>query len=285
MKLRFPLTGILILCLAASSAGQGRVLDFAQVTGSNPLLSYQNASLMASLGKANISEATVSFAKENGDIKPLEGSPDSWNLDVLTQSFRRVSDRLVFSGKVGYSFFRGNEMGGQVLINPQESAISFLEENTSTLGVKQRETYSLSGALSYSLSRSFSAGVKIDYTAADQTKFKDPRFLNMLMDLTVAPGVTLWKSGGFTFGGNLLWHHSVEQLSAGMFGTMDRQYFILVNQGGFMGSRELFDGDVGYVSLSNMRPLTDDGYGLALQVATGRNTRFFAQLKGLWRDG
>lgn len=285
MVLRFPLTGILILCLAANAAGQGRVLDFAQVTGSNPLLSYRNASLMASLGEANFSEATISFAKENGDIIPLEGSPDSWNIDVLTQSFRRVSDRLVFSGKLGYSFFRGNEMGGQVLINPQESAISFLEENTSTLGVKQREVYSLSGALSYSFSRRLSAGVKIDYTAADQTKFRDPRFLNKLMDLKVSPGVTFWKSSGFTLGGNLLWRHSIEQLDAGTFGTKDRQFFVLVNQGGFMGSRELFDGDVGYVSLSNTRPLADNGYGLALQVATGRSTRFFAQLKGLWRDG
>ncbi|MBO4571108.1 MAG: hypothetical protein J5699_04210 [Bacteroidales bacterium] len=285
MKLRFPLTGILILCLAAGAAGQGRVLDFAQVTGSNPLLSYGNASLMASLDEANFSEATISFAKENGDIIPLEGSPDSWNLDVLTQSFRRVSDRLVFSGRLGYSFFRGNEMGGQVLINPQESAISFLEEDTSTLGVKQREVYSLNGALSYSLSRRLSAGVKIDYTSADQTKFRDPRFLSMLMDLKVAPGVTFWKSSGFVLGGNLLWRHSVEQLSAGTFGTMDRQYFVLVNQGGFLGSREYFEGDVGYVSLSNTRPLADNGYGLALQVAAGRSTRFHAQLSGLWRDG
>lgn len=285
MKLRFPLTGILILCLAASAAGQGRVLDFAQVTGANPLLSYENASLMASLGKANFSEARVSFAKENGDLIPLEGSPDSWNLNVLTQSFRRVSDRLVFSGKVGYSFFRGNGMGGQVLMNPRESAIGFLEEDRSTLGVKQREIYTLSGSLSYSFGRSLSAGVKIDYISADQTKFKDPRFLNMLMDLKVAPGITLWKSDGFVLGGNLLWHHSVEQLSAGLFGTMDHQYFVLVNQGGFLGSRELFDGDVGYVSLSNIRPLTDDGYGLALQISAGSGTRFYGQIKGLWRDG
>lgn len=278
-------TCILSLCLAVSAAGQGRVLDFRYAKEANPQLDFGNAAYLATLAGEGFSEAVGTFIKENGAVIPLEGSSDSWQAGVGTEAFRRVSDRLVFSGKLSYSYFKGARMGGQILMHPSENLLNFLEEDDSTLGDKKREIYSLMGGLSYALGDRLSAGLRVDYTAADQTKYKDPRFFNVLMDLSVTPGIMFQSSDVFSIGGNLIYRHSLEQLSGGVYGTMDRQYNVLVDQGGFLGSREVFDGDIGYVSLSNTRPLASDQYGLSLQTVAGSHSRFYGQLTGLWNNG
>lgn len=276
---------VLTLCLAAEAAGQEPVRDFQFAVERNPMLSFDNAAGLSTLGKEHFSEAAGSFTMHYGALVPLEGSPDSWKLNVGTRSFQRVSDRIVFSGALSYAHARGKGMGGQILMDPQDNPVNFLEEDGTTAGQKKRETYSLSGALSYSFSNRFSSGLRVDYTAADQTKFKDPRFLNVVMDLRVAPGVMWHPSDAFALGGNLLFRHSLEQLSAGLFGTVDRQYEILVDQGGFLGNREVFEGDAGYVSTTNMRPLASERYGLSIQTMIGSRIKYYGQLSALWRTG
>lgn len=276
---------VLTLCLAAPAAGREPVRDFRLAVGRNPLLSFDNAAALTSLGEAHFSEATGSFTKDNGALIPLDASPDSWKVDVGTQSFQRISPRIVLAGALSYAYFSGNDMGGQILMNPLESPVNFLEEDGSTVGKKRRETYFLRGALAYSFSDRFSSGIRVEYTSADQAKLKDPRFLNVVMDLRVAPGVMWHASEQFSLGGNLIYRHSLEQLTAGLFGTIERQYDILVDQGGFLGVREVFEGDAGYVSTSNMRPMSNERYGLSLQTVIGTRVKYHGQLSALWRTG
>ena len=276
---------VLTLCLAAPAAGQEPVRDYQFAVERNPLLSFDNAAGLSSLGEEHFSEATGSFIMHYGGLVPLEGSPDSWKVNVGTRSFQRISDRIVFAGGLSYAHDRGKGMGGQILMNPQDSPINFLEEDDTTVGQKKRETYSLYGAISYSFSDRFSSGLRVDYTAADQAKFKDPRFQNVVMDLKVAPGVMWHPSEQFSLGGNLVYRHSLEQLSAGLFGTIDREYDILVDQGAFLGNREPFEGDAGYVSVSNMRPLANERYGLSIQTLIGSRVKYYGQLSALWRTG
>lgn len=285
MKLFKPLFFAMFLCLAATAAGQGNLRDFQFIKDSNPWLGFDNAAALATFGEGGISRADASFLKENGSLIPLEGSPDSWTASVRTESFRRVSDKLVFGGEMSYALFMGNRMGAQVLMNPDERPINFLEENLSTAGRKKRETYSLSGSLSYALNQRTSLGFRIDYTSADQTKYRDPRFQNVLMDLSLLPGFHLRISDRFSLGANLLYRHSLEQLSAGLYGTVDREYYMLVDQGAFLGNRERFDGDIGYVSLSNARPLADDRYGVSLQFVSGNKTKLYQQVSFCWQQG
>lgn len=285
MRFRIPVICVLGFCLAASAAGQVPVRDFRLEVENNPLLVFSNAAGLASLGNGGFSEAFSSFTKENGDVIPLSESPDAWGVDIGTEAFKRINERIVFSGKLTYSYFRGAQMGGSILMDPRESLINFLEEDMSTAGDKKREVYSLEGGMSYSFSRRWSAGLKLDYTGSDQTKYKDPRFLNVVADLSVAPGWMFSPSDAFSIGGNLLFRHRLEQLSAGTFGTVERQYDILVDQGGFLGTKEVFDGDMGYVSVQNTRPLTDERYGLSLQMVLHGESRLYAQLSGLWRSG
>ena len=286
MRFRSIITIVaLTLCLAAPAAGQEPVRDFWLAVERNPLLSFDNAAALSALGDDHFSEATGSFLKDNGALVPLEGSSDSWEVSVNTRSFQRISKRIVLAGALSYSYFGGNNMGGQILMNPQESPVNFLEEDGTTAGRKKRESYSLCGLLSYAFSERFSTGLKVDYLAADQTKLKDPRFLNVVMDLRVAPGVMWHPSEQFSLGGSLIYRHSLEQLSAGLFGTIERQYDILVDQGAFLGTREVFDGDAGYVSTSNVRPLADERYGFSLQTVIGSRVKYYGQLSALWRTG
>ncbi len=285
MRFRLPFVCTLVLCLAAQAAGQAPVRDYQHTMDANPLLGFSNPAGLATVGNERFSVANARFDKADGAVIPIEGSPDSWEASAFTKSFRRISDKIVFSGVLAYSQFQGKDMGGEVLLNPSDNAINFLEGDMSSVGKKKRETYVLNGALSYSFSNSFSAGIRLDYTAADQAKFKDPRFLNVLADLDLAPGVMFKLSDSFTIGANLVYRHTLEQLSAGLFGTVDTDYDILVDQGAFLGSKEDFDGDHYHVSLSNVRPLTSDRYGLAVQMASGNSTRIYGQLTGLWRTG
>ena len=264
---RFALISLVLLLAAARAAGQS------------------NAALLSSPGQEAGSDASLSFRKDNGALIPLEGSDDAWQITASTESCQRVSERLVFHGKMAYTHFRGLHMGGPILMNPAGSPINFLEEDFTARGTKKRETYSLSGGLAYTLSRVVSLGMAADYTSADQVKYKDPRFKNVWMDLSLRPGILLNLGESFALGVNLEYRRTLEKISAGRYGTIERDFYILVDQGNYYGQRERFEGDVGYISLSNERPLENTYYGLAVQAVGGRNTRLSGQLTALYRTG
>ena len=285
MRARLILSFTVLLCLAAGAAGQEAPRDFRRALGDNPLLSTGNAALLATLPEGGFSEAAASFTKENGAIYPLEGSPDSWQAGAAAQSFYRISDKLAFCGSLSYSYFKGARMGGQVLIDPRGNPVNFLEEDLSTVGSKKREKYSLMGGISYNFNDRVAIGIKVDYTAEDQVKMKDPRFQDVRMKIGVVPGFMYRFQNGFTLGAGFIWQHGVDQLTAKTFGTGGRQYNILVDQGGFIGTREIFDGDAGYVSVSSTRHLASNGYGLGIQLGGGSSVRFAGEITGLWRTG
>lgn len=284
LGIRIAASCAVLLCLAAPAAGQGGAFDFEYRKGSDPLLGFGNAAALAGTD-ADISEVRLTFDKDNGGLIPLWGSDDSWAAGAATESYKRVSDRLVFSGKLGYEYYRGLHCGGQILLDPADNPVNFLEEDLSTRGTKVRESYYISGGLSYNFGGRWSAGLLIDYKAADRNKFKDPRFRNILMDLSLAPGFWYSADGRGGFGANLVYEYRVEQLKSGLYGTVDREYDILVDQGGFFGLREDFIGDIGYVSVDNIRPLVSSRYGLAAQFVSGSTDRFSGELKGVWRSG
>lgn len=272
----------LAVCLAVNAAGQSRVRDFSYAREEFPLLSFDNAAALSSFGPGNISYATLSFRKDNGGLVPIEGSDNSWEASARTESYWRMSDRIVFRGALSYSYFSGQNMGGPVLLNPAYNPIQFLEEDPGTTGLKIRENYHLSGGISYAVNSRWSIGMRVDYTASDRGKNKDPRFQNLWMDLKLEPGFYFAPSERFSLGLHLVYRYTLEQLKAKTYGTVDRDYKMYVDQGGFFGVREDFVGDSGYVSVSNTRPMANDFYGLSLQISSAH---FFNQLTGLWRKG
>lgn len=283
---RFAATCLISLLLALSVRGQGPRHDASFFVDTHPILRVSNAASLSLFDEPCVALANVSFQKENGRLIPLEGSDDAWKAGIGAEAFRNISDRLSFHGKLSYSHFRGENMGGQVLMNPSYNPINFLEEDFSTKGDKKRDTYILAGGLSYRLSKVVSLGVATDYTSADQVKYKDPRFQNVWMDLSVRPGVLIKLSDRFHLGVNLEYRETLEKISAKLFGSVDRDYSILVDQGNFYGPQERFEGDAGYISVNNERLLSHSFYGLAVQaIAKYGVSSYCGELKAHFHQG
>ena len=283
--LRQTVICLMSFCLAVFAAGQEAGRNFTYFEDTHPEFRFINAASLSSFGEGKVSTAFISSQKDNGKLISISDSPDGWSANTGTESYMRISDRIAIWGNLSYTYFRGQDMGAQILVSPDDNPVNFLEEDLTTVGEKKKESYYVAGGLAYAFSNRFSGGVHIDYTACDQVKYKDPRFLDVLMDMNVAPGLMLSFSDDFSLGFNLLYRHSVEQLSAGSYGTKDKTYHILVDLGGFYGYREIFEGDNGYVSLSNIRYLYSDWYGVGLQAITGNRVKTTHDLQAAIRSG
>ena len=93
---------MLLLGLGATASGQeGRSMrDFEFIRSSSPWLSSRNA---AGLGTMPTDRATVVegvFTKENGALIGNAGSDNSYKAGAQTESYLRISDRIVFYGNL-----------------------------------------------------------------------------------------------------------------------------------------------------------------------------------------
>lgn len=276
------LTSLALVSAFAAEAGEKDVRDFRFVRDTAPALQLSNPAALTRWS-GTLSSVTLSGSKGNGAVVPLEGSGDDFNIFAGTESFYRMSDRLAFHGGLSWSDFQGQGMGGPVLIEPDERPVSFLEQDLTTTGTKKRQLYSLSGALALDLGSRWALGLGADYTAGDQTKVKDPRFTNILMDLDLAAGVAYRPSDALLLGVSLHYRDVLEQLRGAIYGVNDTQYFIRTDKGAFLGPVAGLAGDQGYVSTQNLRPMADRYFGLALQVLAW--DRFSSELSVRYRTG
>ena len=283
MRYRILMLALLILASALpAGAGEREARDFRFVMETTPALSFSNAAALT-LWTGKISVVEVEGTKGNGAVVPLEGSKDDFSVRAGTESFYRISDRLVFHGKLSWSDFQGKEMGGPVLMDPDLHPVNFLESDENSVGVKKRELYGLVGALSLRLGEKWSAGLQIDYESGDQTKVKDPRFSNVRMDLGLSGGMAFRPSDRLLLGASLHYRDLLEQIRGGIYGTADLQYFIQTDKGGFLGSVAELTGDYNYVPASSYRPMADRYCGISLQALVWN--RFSNELTFRYRDG
>lgn len=270
-------------CVSAQEAGS--LVDFHFRKDTNPFLSYSNAAALSALGAGGFSVAEISAEKGDGAYMPLDGSDDDLNACVNTESFRRISDRMVFHGLLSYSYFNGKNMGGPVLIGLSYNPVNFYESTDDTRGTKRRELYHMEGALSYSLGDRWSAGMDFDYESGDQAKIKDPRFSNIWMDMRISPSVWFKASDNLSAGMSLRYRNTLENVIGGIFGTTDRQYFVFTDKGNFAGLVEQLEGDYNYMPSNSYRPMSNSFYGLSLQLLKSGDVRFENELTFLYRTG
>ncbi len=278
---------LIVLGLANTASGQERrsMRDFDFIRSTSPWMSSRNAAGLGSMPVERIAVAEGSFEKDNGGLIDNADSEDSFKAGAMTESYLKISDRLAFHGKLSYSFFRGKDMGGSILMNPSYNPINFYESVDTTRGVKNREMYHLEGGLAYSVGKKWSIGVNVDYESGDQAKLKDPRFLNTWMDLGLSAGTRFAASEGFSVGLSLEYERSLESLKSNTFGTTDKKYYTFTDYGGFYGTRELLDNNNGMVSIGNTNPMFNTFYGASVQIETGRDTKTFHELTYLMRSG
>ena len=242
--------------------------DYQFVKRTDPWLTNRNAAGLARFASTNIGEAELSVSKGNGGLVDYYQSEDDLQADARIESFYRLSPRTVAFGGMSYNNFAGRQMAGSAFIDPTRLPFDIVEDSLTNPGRKHRDTYSLTGALAFSLVRDIAAGIRLDYTAANYAKYRDLRHQNRLMDLTLTAGMTVPLGRHATLGANYLYRRAVESVNFDTYGTNDKVFKSLVSYAAFMGKLEQFGGP-GFTDDSREMPLFDERHGVALQ-AEGR---------------
>lgn len=275
---------VLLLCCAlpAAAGDKDGLRDFDFIKETTPCLNLSNpAALSAWNGK--ISKASVMLDKEDGPLVSLIQSKDSYEAVAGTESFVRISNKTAFHGNISWGYFNGKDMGGQILIDPYYNPVNFLESDPATIGTKQRESYSLKGDMSHTFNSRWAAGIGVKFDCKDQTKIKDPRFMTYWTDLRLDAGVSFSPSDGLMLGASLFYRNTLEQIQGGIYGQIDKQYFVQTDKGGFLGTVSELVGDRNHMSLMSRRPMDNSFFGGALQVTSG--DRLASEVSFAYRTG
>jgi hypothetical protein len=280
-------TSILLLISSLSitvAAQSGGPAEFEYVRRSDARLTGENPAGLHALSLPKISIAEAYFSKSNGNFINYYQSNDSYEAGAVTESFFRLNPKTVLYGKVNYSNFTGKNMGGSAFIDPNERVFDIQETTDSTRGSKNQENYFLVGAVSVKPSERFAIGGRIDYRAANYSKFKDLRHSNKLFDLTAIVGVSYSFGTLVDLGLNYFYRRNVEDVEFSRHGTTDRQYHSLISFGSFYGRAELFGGE-GYTDPSERKPAVGEwnGGSLQLRFKLGKQSVFFNEIS--WRRG
>ena len=284
MRLRTITILAFALCgaLAGAQEKRGAFRDYDFVKSVTPVLNLSNPAALAGWD-GKIAEASVGFDKGNGDLVSLTQSKDSYEVAAGTESYYRISDRIAFFGHIDWSYFNGKEMGGPVLIDPEYNPVNFYENDPTTMGTRKRESYSLKGALSYSFSDCWAAGLAVKFDGKDQTKLKDPRFLTYWTDLAFDAGLSFRPSPSVLLGASAFYRNTLESVQGGIYGKTDQSYFFQIDRGGYYGTVAELVGSRAELSPNEKRPMNNNLFGGAVQAAVA--DRFFSEVTFTARNG
>lgn len=284
MKPRFAILAALMLAPLAG-AGAQPVKDYRFTKDTNPFLSYSNPAFLGAWKDGKISMVEASARKGNGDLVSLEQSDDYVEAGAKTESFVRVNDRISFYGDLSYTYFSGNNMGGQILMDPSYNPFNFLEQTDTTGGVKKKELYGLNGGMSYSFNDRWNAGIRFGFEGGNQSKRRDPRFMNTWLDLDLAAGFSYTPSEKNSFGFDLIYRRTIEQIYGTTYGKKENNYMILIDKGGFYGTIEALNGNQPALAQTENRPVFNVFYGGALQYSYKGSAKIYNELSFLLRNG
>lgn len=256
--------------MAQSSDSTFTDIDF--VRKSNVWSFSDNATGLKYFSIPQISRAQLFFSKADGDFRNYHQSSNSYQYGISAQSIYRINPKIVFSGEVDYTNFKGKQMGGSSFIDPYMNAIDITEIDVADIGTKQLENYHLKGAVSAQLNSRFTIAGKIDYQTANFAKMKDIRHVNKLLDMNLSIGAAYQLSEAIEFGANYTYDRRIESVIFRVFGNRVKVFTSLVNLGSFYGRSETFS-DYGYTADGSLRPLTNFTQGGALQLNVKLNDR------------
>lgn len=240
--------------------------EYSRITDWSPWIQSSNPAGIVLTPSSRISTVRAGIEKKNGGLIDLHESRDCFRPNLDAASYMKVSDRITFYGRMNYSYFKGKDMGGQILMDPYYNPVNFLESVDTTTGTKTLEEYTLEGAMAYSLSDRLTLAGRISYQSADYAKRKDPRSLNQWMDLDASLGARYSLGKKAAVGLSLNYTKTIETVTEKLFGTLDRQYYYLVDYGGSFGKVETIEGDTGYLSTSAERPMFNQFLGAGAQA-------------------
>ncbi|MDR2802477.1 MAG: hypothetical protein LBB31_04575 [Prevotellaceae bacterium] len=263
---------IAVHSLTAQDSALARYPALEYVQQTEAWLSGRNAAGLLLLPVQKISTAELFANTGKGGFVNYYQSDNRWEWGADTESYYRLNERATLYGKVRYTHFTGKNMGGSALIDPDYNAFDLSEMADSTRGKKSMETFVLVGGVAARLGHGFSLGGKIDYRTANYAKYRDLRHTNKLLDLTASAGLSCQipagdaSAGSLTVGGCYLYRRSVEGLAFNMYGVTDKQYYTLINFGGFYGNSELWSSSGSKSYTIDSKPMFNEFHGGAIQM-------------------
>lgn len=280
MNFRHTIICLAAFCLCVSASAQDPRYEYS--LRMNPQLEKAGAAALADFDSKNMSFADFSFGKDNGGFVGIDGSNDCMAGTLSAESYTRISDRIVFFGGLSYSYFTGKNMAGSLLRDMYYNPVAFLEPTSEFAGQKTGELYSMSGGLSYSLSKALSAGLRMDYQSGNKVKVKDPRYRSEWMYLNLDASVWFRPSSGFAVGASGIFRSTSEKIMSHIYGLADKQYKLAIDRGGFFGTNEAVEGIYGIINQSEFQPMNNIFFGGALHLSAGG---YFTSLQALSRGG
>ena len=243
-----------------------------------------NTAFLTEFPLQRVSYLQTFATKGNGDFVNFNQSDNTYSVGLTTESYYRFNERVMLYGKVSYDMDRGKNMTGSSFIEDDDLPFDLVEMADSCAGSKRLEAYTLSGAMGYRLNDKVSLGGKIFYQAANYAKFKDLRHQNSRMKMEVDLGATYRPTSWLNLGLSYTYHRKNEAIAFDIYGNTDRQYYTLIDFGGFFGRLETF-GESGYTAEST--PLFSQTHGGALQMhlTFGHNVSLFNEFHCLFHDG
>ncbi|MDR2682274.1 MAG: hypothetical protein LBB64_00210 [Dysgonamonadaceae bacterium] len=272
MKKYFTIVLLLITQTPAAQDSIGiRYPAPAYVQQTEAWLGSRNAAGLLLTPVQKVSMAEVFAGKGDGGFVNYYQSDNSYEWGAGAESYYRLNPRVVLYGKMRYTNFTGQNMTGSAFIDPDYNAFDLSEMADSTRGAKNRETFLLSGGAAAQLGHGFSLGGQVDYRTANYAKYRDLRHTNKLLDLTASAGVNYQIPAGgdawaLIVGGCYLYRRSVEGLSFNMYGVTDKQYYTLINFGGFYGNSELWSASGSKSYTIDSKPMFNEFNGGAIQL-------------------
>ena len=110
--------------------------EYSRFTDLTPWVRSSNPAGIATLPVDKTSTVRASLEKKNGGLMDLHESRDCFRPSLDAASYMRISDRITFYGRMNYSYFKGKDMGGQILMDPYYTPINFLESVDTTTGTR-----------------------------------------------------------------------------------------------------------------------------------------------------
>lgn len=280
--MRRRIVAILLLCLPAMLSAQTDSLlltDYEFAEQQDTWLRSENASGLTRLSAAgtdtmqprlyHLSEAQLSARRDWGSLADYFEAPKALSFGAHVASYYRLNAKTVLYGSISYDNFSGHDMTGSAFIDPTRQPFDIVEDSLTNPGNKHRDTYHLTGAFGTTVADGFAVGLKLDYLAANYSKYKDLRHKNSLMDLTLTAGLS-WSGqtpiGPVQMGADFYYRRNTESLTFATYGKGDKVYKSLVAYATFTGHIETF-GENGYTDKSREMPLMSEYTGGGLQLS------------------
>lgn len=255
------------------------LVDINYFEKSNVWLSSKNVAGLNYFKLSKLSTGELYANKGFGDFRNYYQSNNQYSYGLKAKSFHRLNPNIVFKGSVDYQQFSGKNMSGSSFIDPTITPFDILETDISNKGIKELETYKLSGAISARLNSKLTIGGKLDYGVASFAKTKDLRHINKLLDLDIDIGLIYQLSKRLTVGGGYGYGRRIEELNFRIFGNVTSQYNYMVSFGAFYGMEEVFTPSISggaYAAdgTSGSNPLANFSHNASLQLNLALNNNW-----------